>query len=250
MRKLILLLLATSFSTTCIADTLIKFKDSSQPQSAMYIKNGRLSMSSDKNNQVIFDSTKQQFMMIDHKKKSYMVFTQADLEKLGDVVNSAMAQLDAQLAQMPPAQREQMKRMMQSQMGAMMPKKDKPMIVHTGKHKKVAGYDCEVVTVELGRVSKGESCVADANDLGIPADDMRAFAGLQEFSKSMMEKLPDMGQDFGLTSMNPREFPVSYRHGKTRGELQSISTDTVDEKYFTVPSGYKKQEMPGIGGRG
>ena len=52
------------------------------------------------------------FITLDHKDKKYMVMDEAMLESMGEQVSAAMKEMEAQLAQLPPEQREMMKQMM------------------------------------------------------------------------------------------------------------------------------------------
>src|SRR5262245_45963489 len=61
---------------------------------------------------VIFDGGKQVMWMINDAKKSYYEMTKADVDRLGAQMNDAMAQMQAQMANLPPAQRAQIEAMM------------------------------------------------------------------------------------------------------------------------------------------
>jgi len=234
------------FSPFISADTSLVFSGDSA-NNTMYIKDGRMQMANDTNNTVIYDNNKKEFITIDHKKHTYMVMTQQDMEDIGNMANNLMKEMESKLAQLPASQREMMKNMMKSQMASMMPELDEPVMHHTGEHKKIAGFNCEVVTVHIKDKLMVESCVADANEVGIPQKDMQVFSGMQEFIKSLMEKLPMVGNSMQLSSMNPREIPVAYTQGSNHGELESVSTDSLDDSLFEVPARYKQKKMPKMG---
>src|SRR4051812_30505250 len=61
---------------------------------------------------VIFDGTRQLLWLIDEDKKTYNELTKADVDRLGGQVQDAMAMVQAQLANMPPAQRAQLEALM------------------------------------------------------------------------------------------------------------------------------------------
>ena len=54
---------------------------------------------------VIFDGTRQVLTMIDNEKKTYTEMTQEDAEKMGAQLSGMMAQIEKQMATMPPEQR-------------------------------------------------------------------------------------------------------------------------------------------------
>jgi hypothetical protein len=66
---------------------------------------------------MIFDGTKEVLWAINTERKTYTEMTKADVDQMAGQMNAAMSQMQAQMAQMPPAQREQMERMMAGRMG-------------------------------------------------------------------------------------------------------------------------------------
>ena len=66
--------------------------------------------------QVIFDTAKKEMLMIDHKERSFMRMNKAYLDNVKKQMEVAFKQMDAQMAKMPQAQREMMKKMMGNKM--------------------------------------------------------------------------------------------------------------------------------------
>ena len=67
---------------------------------------------------MIFDGGKQVLYIVDPARKTYMEMTKADADRLGAQVQGAMAQMQAQLEKLPPAQRAQMEAMLKGRGGA------------------------------------------------------------------------------------------------------------------------------------
>lgn len=202
---------------------------------------------------MIYDSTANTITMVEPAQRSYTVMTEEDLRSMGNAVKQAMKQLESQLANMPPAQREQMRKMMEQQMGGMMgggaPKETE--IVQTGETRNVAGYDCGVVRIMVDGASQGTACMADYGDLGIPAEDRSTIRAMADFSMTLAEQFGDMMPGH-MQAMAAEGFPVEYdsRVGDTRvsGAIQSVETGSVDPGLFQVPSDFQQRSMPAMPG--
>ena len=66
---------------------------------------------------IVFDGEKQVLWMINNEKKTYSEISKADADRLGAQLSGAMAQMQQQLAAMPPDQRAQVEKMMAGRMG-------------------------------------------------------------------------------------------------------------------------------------
>ncbi len=65
----------------------------------------------------IFDGTSQVMRMLNLEKKTYVEMTKADVEKMGQQVNAAMAQMQEQMKNLPPEQRALVEQMMRARGG-------------------------------------------------------------------------------------------------------------------------------------
>src|SRR6185436_2272288 len=61
---------------------------------------------------MIFDGTAQVMRSVDDEAKTYSELTKADVDKLGGQMSGAMAQMEAQMKNMPPEARARMEEMM------------------------------------------------------------------------------------------------------------------------------------------
>ena len=256
--KHVLATLFLAFGLNVQADSTVVFGDASDSQrkaaGKIEISNGRVRSSSpgDGSAYMIFDAGADHFTMIDVDRKSYMVFDQQHIQELVSMQKRAMEQMEATLANMPAAQREQMRKMMGGMMGGAQPgaKPEPHRYVRNGKTETVAGYKCEVLEVHIGEKIVAEQCVVGQKQLGIPADDYRTMKAMQEFIVKLVSQFPMVDEqimEYGEPGHD--EIPVRYSHhskmtGTTRGELRSISFDVIDAGRFEIPKGYKKQEMP------
>ncbi|MDH3805119.1 MAG: hypothetical protein OEU90_06550, partial [Gammaproteobacteria bacterium] len=175
-----------------------------------------------------------QFLVLDHRDKSYIVMDEAMLNEMSAQISDAMKEMEAQLANLPPEQRAMAEQMMKGQMGRMMgqeqapPPKPRVEALGTGEWQT---FKCKNYAVYEGDAKTQVICSADLGDIDGAAEMMQAFQGMARFVTKMTESMP-MRSEAGI---NPGElieqiggFPVhtiDYRNGEVTGEtsLESVN---------------------------
>src|SRR6185369_12133960 len=133
-------------------------RDGGPPQaSANYISSDHVRMSHGDGKEIIVDLKSGDMITLDGAKKTYYVTTRKDLEamnaKLQEQMNSPeMKKAQEQMANLPPEQREKMEAMMGNMLAITVEK--------SGTSRKVAGYNCENWTINIGQFSKSEECLS------------------------------------------------------------------------------------------
>ncbi len=196
------------------------------------------------------------FLMINHNDKTYAVIDDAMLEQIGSRISSAMQQMEAQLAQIPPEQRAMVEKMMQGQMQGMLPQQDAAstprLRVERGESSEWKSYPCVKYSVYTGEVKSEEICAASHNAIEGVDDVMQGFRKMSEFLKKLTESLPAAFGGMAENPMNMLEqidgFPVHTLHfenGELRGEtsLDSVTEQMLEESMFVAPAGYAKQDL-------
>ncbi|MFK7958212.1 MAG: DUF4412 domain-containing protein [Lysobacterales bacterium] len=245
--------------STAGADTTIVYVnagDDGVQTGKTQISDGRVVVSSPGDGYAIFDTNKEQFITINEADKSYMVMDQAQIQKIVDMQQQVMAQMESQLSALPASQRAQMKKMMSS----MMPKvggEAKPRSYErSGETKEIAGYDCEVIEVYSGDRKASQQCVTSADELDIPEEDYATIRSMMDFVMDLSNsfgQISDEFLDFGEPGKD--EFPVEFIHygkisGTSTGQLKSVSFDDIDPALLEIPAGYKEMELPDMGDLG
>ncbi len=251
MRSIYAICLLVTFNA--VAGVVLKYDNAS------IFLDGKKMRAETEDSNVIFRSDKKLFWMIDTKKKNYYEMTKKQLKNTGKKISGAMAQLEKQLANMPPAQRKMMRKMMKGQMGAMggSPKKIAPMkykLIKSGvkigkwKAKHYEGKRSGKVVSELWTVPMDE--------LDLKKSDLKVFKEMSSIFDELKKSLPKnmMGYqmpDISLSQMNKGfdGFPVkALSRGKETQvtELKEVKRQSLDSKLFTVPKGYAKKKTPGM----
>jgi hypothetical protein len=205
---------------------------------------------------MVFDGTKQVLDIIYLDKKTYTEMTKDDVEKMGGQLSDAMAQMQKQMANLPPAQRAQMEAMMKGRMGgAGAAAAPKVQYKKTGTDT-VGKWTCDKYEGFDNGQKTSEVCTVDPKVLGFAASDFEISRQLGEFFKKMMPA--SAGQMFSLGTVADQGFSgVPVRRTFTIGERQvtteitEVSRQNFPDSSYAVPAGFEKQAFGAMGrGRG
>ncbi len=189
------------------------------------------------------------FTMIDPREKTYTVMDRATLKQLGAQLGGAMAEMDAQLANMSPEQRAMVERMM----GGNMPGKNAAMkieAVDTGRAEVVDGRSCRLWDVKRNGAMHQRHCVVAYGTLPGKEDFQSLFKKMAALAEDMREAMPqvDLEMDSAeLAKLNG--YPVltrDYKNGKPSGAERRMTVwreEAVAAEKFQVPAGYEKREF-------
>ena len=198
-----------------------------------------------------------EFLVLDHKDKSYIVMDEAMLDEVSAQISAAMKQMEQELANLPPEQRAMAEQMMKQQMGGMMGQQEAPPPprVEALGSGEWGSYKCNKYAVyERGKKSQ-EVCAAPLSDIEGADLMLKAFRGMTGFINKMTESMPHRGS----AGFNPGElmdqidgFPVhmiDFAGGRVAGEttLESVAAEDVDPGLFSAPADY--QRMDPLAGR-
>lgn len=191
-------------------------------------------------------------LYVDHDEKSYMVLDEAMMSDVSAQLNEAMAQLEKELAGMPPEQRAMLEEMMKGQLQDLMPTESAPVPaprIESRGSGKWQSYDCKEYAIFDGDEKIQEVCAAELDGIAGADEAMQAFASMGEYIVKMAESMPMMSGQF-----NPGElmdefdgFPVhtmDYENGElvTQSSLESISEKDLPPEMFAAPEGYRQQD--------
>jgi len=208
----------------------------------------------DGNQTVIFRKDKQLMWMIDNDKKVYHEMTKADFEKMGSYMNDAMAQaqkeMDAQLAQMPAAQRAQVEAMMKQNM----PKMPQQAVSAPTQYKKIASgekigaWTCDKYDLMEGQNKVATMWVADWAQLGVTRADFAAFESMADFFSKMSGMQQAMGEaQKEMKEMMAMGLPIKQSFDVSPGfeqQLVKLEKKSIDATVFDLPADYKKEAIP------
>jgi hypothetical protein len=200
---------------------------------------------------MIFDGGKQVLYIVDPARKTYMEMTKADADRLGAQMQGAMAQMQAQLEKLPPAQRAQMEAMMKGRGGAAAA----PQYTRTGSDK-VGRWTCDKYDLMQDGQKVGEVCSVNPTTLGFGATDFEVMGQMAAFYSGLAPQiagqLPGVsGIGQGGTSGFPVKTVMVIQGQTMTTEVIEAGRQTFADSLFAVPAGFTKQDVTGLmGGRG
>lgn len=207
-------------------------------------------------NIMIFDGGAQVMRVIDEGAKTYSELTKADVDRLQAQMQGAMAQLQQQMANMPPEARARMEAMMQGAGRGMagMAAAQRPEYHKAGGTDKVGRWTCEKYEGVRNGAKVSEMCTVDPSASGFTMADFEVTKQFAEFMSKMMPQ--GMDRLFAVGTAGPTSFSgfpvksVSYdSSGKVTStmELTDVSRQNFPDSIFAVPAGYQKKDFAGAG---
>jgi len=227
-----------------MADTTMIYKEGAG-QSMLRIADGKVRFDShDDENYMLFDAATRQMTVVDPAKREYTVMDEAALDALQRTLDGMMAQVQAQMANLPPEMRAQMSQMM----GGAMPGAGGKVSVtteKTGRKGQAAGFACEYSRVLIDNEVRAESCLAPADELDLPSADVQAIHAWLAFVRTMAEKAGGhVDIDAGMFG-DGAQIPLIYRNldSRSEGVLEEVSHAAVDSASMRVPAGFRERKL-------
>jgi hypothetical protein len=203
---------------------------------------------------MIFDGTRQVLDIVNKDSKTYREMTKADVDRLGEQMSGAMAQMQAQMANLPPEQRARIEAMMKGRgMNPAAAAASKPEYRKVGTDK-VGRWTCDKYDVYESGQKAGDVCTVSPSALGLSDSDFAVTKQLQSFFAAFLKFVPpaQASQMFTLGSFAAEGLTgIPVRRTEANGdsmELSDITRQNVPDSAFQVPAGFEKQ--PFMGGRG
>jgi hypothetical protein len=206
----------------------------------------------DADNETIMDYAAGKIVSIDHKKKEYSETTFAEMEAglkaAATKMDEANAQMQQQMASMPPAMRQKMEQMMGGGASAV--------TVTKGGTRQVAGYTCQDYAVAMGQMMTTKVCATTALQFPAPNVDYRRFQSFASSASAMannpmfkgMGKMADeMKKIEGLTIAESTSMKMMGRSMESSREAVEIKKGPISAAAFDVAAitkGYKKVPHP------
>ncbi|RMG62382.1 MAG: hypothetical protein D6715_12290 [Calditrichaeota bacterium] len=209
----------------------------------------------DQNFSAIYSATDDRFVMINHSRKAYAVLTREDVDQMArqmkSTMDQVMAQMQEQLKNLPPEQRQMAEEMMKKQMPGQNAEEE---AASKKEYKKIASgvlvgqWKTAHYEVYQDDVKEEEVWTVSPDKVGIQEDDFSVFMKMQKFFEAMVPagergKASQgflSGEEFKTYGLPIKT--VSFDRGKATSEsvVQSIEDRSLTNALFQPPVGYKK----------
>lgn len=190
---------------------------------------------------VIFRLDRKMLYFVKHSEKSYNAYTfeefDAEMKKMGSVIDAQMAKAMKELEAMPAEQRA----LIEKQLGALMPKRESGAVSvdRTKDQKKIAGYSA----VRYVATRNGEPLLTAWTATGVPGWKeirkdfsvyMEKMSGINQFSKGLTEALKQIDG-----------FPLELEMAGFTSTVTQIEAKSTPASAFEIPKGYalEKKKM-------
>lgn len=199
---------------------------------------------------IIYDGNKDVLYVVDPDRRSYMEMTRADAERMGTMMQGAMAALQKQLAAMPPAQRAAMERQMGAMTGGLTGGGEKPVYRRSGTDR-VGQWACD----KYDGLTKGEKtsevCTVDPKVLGLTTADFAVTIKMAEFAGRIVPQMANQMVGIGSPEQGFSGVPVRAVSGPQGNNVTIVLSEarrmTFADNIFAVPAGFQKQALPTMG---
>lgn len=191
--------------------------------------------------------------MVQHDQKIYREMTEADVKKIADTMNDAMAKLQEQMKNMPPQQRAMMEKMMGGRMKEMQAaaQKTDPTVYKRGDGSaEMAGRSCDWYEGYKGETMVSLVCAADWKEFDATAQDFAVFRKMADFFGKLVPNQSDQiaigsedWEERGMFPGVPLETTI-FSDGKPiyRTTLKDYRRGEIPSDAFEAPEGYKKMK--------
>ncbi len=252
MKKMLLTMLLAASVVPAQADVALEYRDSGKSSHRIVVSGHKVRMDSPgSDGYMIYDAEKKAMYTVTPHRKEYVVMDTAAMEKMSGMMNAAMQQMEAQLAQLPPEQQAQMRQMMGGMMG--MKKTQVKVEMHpTGEQGNGKLGRCAWYQMKVDGKPVQTACLADADDIGVPDEDLETIESMFAFMQEMLSKIPMIkAEDMAMGVFDKGKLPIIHRNrvGKNDGELVKVRKGGVDASLFTIPAAYRQRTLDEMSGR-
>lgn len=199
--------------------------------------------SSEGNVTMVYNSELDNITIVNHTNKQYMKFSKEKLESMKKQISGYMDQIKQQLANLPDAQRKQMEKMMEQQMGG--PLSTEYTISNTGNSKNINGWNTTKYELKADGSTTSEIWATSFSELDVNSNDLKIMKDFTQFSATMLDAIPNAKKDpFSAIYDEFEGLPVMTKNIKTNSvsELTSVENYSNDIE-FEIPNDYTEQSL-------
>jgi hypothetical protein len=213
-------------------------------------KNARIQSSG---GEAIYRGDKDLVWFMQAGEKTYLELTRQEVTRMSAQIDALTAQVQAQLASLPPEQRAMAEKMMAGQMGQAAGMKPEPVrFTPLGKTETINGWPCTGYAVSGGGSERREAWVTDYASFGLTANDLQPLRGLTELM-SPLGKHAAKGRQGAFSAAFEAEVPglpvrtlTFLPGGQSAHEIKTFAREDVPASQFDLPPGLKRQPLPSM----
>lgn len=259
LRPFLLLTAAAVLSFSPAAHGGLLMESTQQPaagammQNRVFLDGNRMRIESGgpgQNQVILFRGDKKVMWIYDTVQQTAQEITAADIQQAGRTMENAMAQMQAQMAQMPPEQRRMMEQMMQGQMARMpqMGQPEKTIYSKTGSGIKVGQWTCDRYEGFRNGVKVKELYTIDGARFGLTQESLSIMQEMARFFKPLTKGGKTAGADFLAEDSAVKGLPVrvvTFHNGAQTAvtNITAIASKKFAASLFDLPGGIQPTRL-------
>lgn len=215
---------------------------------------GAFVMRSSRNVRMLFLEKEEVLRFVDDTGKTYFDMTKEWVQPAGEGQAEMAANLEQELAQLPPEQRDAARALVQKSLETMKTTSAASEYVWTKETAKVLGYDCTKVEIMRSGEKRGEYWGTRSKDFQMSDAERKTMLAMQEYLRNFAIKVfpgasgGDAVRAF-VWDTSVDGFPLISRcfdKGKMTLDLKAESSDrkALAKDLFQIPSDYKEFSIP------
>jgi hypothetical protein len=200
---------------------------------------------------LIYRSDQNLVWIIDPTNETYTEFTQGDLQKMTAQLDQAFAEMQEQLAALPPEERAQTEEMLRQQ-GINLEQKSVQVIqVQKVGKETINEREADHYQGSIEGQNVMEFWIVSAAELGIPEGDQKTLASMEDFLDelgvitSRMAGEPGVKVDEGLFSRGVPVKSIRLENDEPQeiSELKEVRQEELSDKLFQEPTAFTKRDI-------
>jgi hypothetical protein len=201
---------------------------------------------------IVFDATAQVIRIINPERKTYREMTKADVERLGGQMAGARAQMQDQMKNLPPEQRERMEAMLRGR--GLAPGPLAKIEYRKAGTDKVGKWTCDKYDGYRNNEKVSELCTVNPSTLGVTIADFDIVKEAGKFFQQLAPQNVDQmfavgGAEQGYSGI-PVRSTISLGQNPITTEIVEVNRKAFSDDTYRVPAGFQKQEFPSPDRRG
>lgn len=230
------------FASSVLADAELRFDDGSE----ILISDGRV-MFGDDDSSIIYPGSGTTMTVLEHENRRYMIIDEEFVDSVSEQMEAAMAEVQSQLAMLPPEQRERMQAMLKQRMPGARPEVAAREFRSSGRSEEVSGFTCTSGELFKDGEKELEICVSSPGKLGMSKKDYKSLLAAFSAMSSLVGKFsPGAGELFDLEVVGGVPIRSNNFALDKESRLVWANFEKVDAKRLAVPDDYEQRDPTGM----
>ena len=191
---------------------------------------------------ILLRGDQDKFVIADTKNQTYRELTFTEMESatkfMQEQMAAARAEMEKQMKDMSPEQRESMEKMLSKIPAAGAAKPSAVVVKNTGETKTIGGYNCTKYVA-----------TGDGKTISVlwTTQDVKGFEQLRDDWVALQKRMA--ATDLGDAYSKIDGFPMATEIGDVKTVVTKVERRTIAASEFDVPAGYKKEavDLPKLG---